>query len=178
MTLSQPAADPIGVIEIELMKLIRQVEDALGRRSSLYDQVDRSGYLALRTLDQLGPATSRALADALHLDSSTIARQVGTLTRSGLLQRRSDPADRRSAILTLTDQGREVMRRVERNRRHRMQEIVQSWNDTDLGHLVRSLTLLNDSLGASVTPNGRVTEAPEPSRPRHDRDDHGGEATR
>lgn len=178
MAHSQPVADPIGVIEIELMKLIRQVEDALGRRSSFYDQVDRSGYLALRTLDQLGPATSRALADALHLDSSTIARQVGTLTRSGLLQRRSDPDDRRSAILTLTDQGREVMRRVERNRRRRMQEIVQSWNDTDLDHLVRSLTLLNESLGASVTPNGRVTEASEPSRPRHDRDDHSGEATR
>lgn len=165
MARSQPAADPIGVIEIELMKLIREVEDTLGGRSSLYDQVDRAGYLALRTLDQLGPATSRALADALHLDSSTIARQVGTLTRSGLLQRRPDPADGRSAILTLTDQGREVMRRVERNRRHRIQEITQSWNDTDLGHLSRSLTLLNDSFCASATPNGRVTEAPEPSRP-------------
>jgi DNA-binding MarR family transcriptional regulator len=151
MARTQPATDPIGVIEIELMKLIRQVEDALGRRSSLYDQVDRAGYLALRTLDQLGPATSRALADALHLDSSTIARQVGPLTRSGLLQRHSDPADRRSAILTLTDEGRKVMRRVKQNRRHRFQEITQSWTATDIGRLSQSLTLLNDSLGAEAT---------------------------
>jgi DNA-binding MarR family transcriptional regulator len=151
MARSQPAADPIGVIEIELIKLIR-LSDTLGRRSSVYDQVDRAGYLALRTLDQLGPATSSALADALHLDSSTIARQVGTLTRSGLLQRRSDPADGRSAILTISEQGRKVMRRVERLRRHRILEMAKSWNDTDLGHVARSLTLLNDSLSASVAP--------------------------
>jgi DNA-binding MarR family transcriptional regulator len=167
MTCPQPDADPIGVIEIELMKLVRNVEDTLGRSSSLYDQVDRAGYLALRTLEELGPVSSRALADALHLDSSTIARQVGALTRSGLLQRRSDPADGRSAILTLTDQGRAVMRRVERNRRRRMEEITRSWNDTDLGHLARSVTLLNDSFGASVAtePGGPGAGAMEPASP-------------
>jgi hypothetical protein len=41
--------DSISVIEIELLTLVRQL-DTLGRKGSLYVQVDRAGYLALRTL--------------------------------------------------------------------------------------------------------------------------------
>jgi hypothetical protein len=51
-------ADTIGVIELELLKLVRHLE-TFGRRSSLYLHVDRAGYLALRMLDALGPMPRR-----------------------------------------------------------------------------------------------------------------------
>jgi len=52
-----PRRDFIGDIELELLKLVRQL-DTFGRRCSLYVRVDRAGYLAMRTLDALGPVSA------------------------------------------------------------------------------------------------------------------------
>jgi hypothetical protein len=49
----------IGTIELELLTLVRYLE-TLGRRSTLYDQVDRAGYLMLRTLERTGPVPTTA----------------------------------------------------------------------------------------------------------------------
>ena len=72
--------DSIGVIELELLKLVRHLE-TFGRRSSLYLEVDRAGYLALRMLEAMGPVSTKALAGALNLDASTVTRQITALEK-------------------------------------------------------------------------------------------------
>src|ERR1700679_1643110 len=93
--------DDLGVVELELLKLVRHLE-TFGRKSSLYQEVDRAGYLALRTLDGLGPSSINALAQALHLASSTVTRQLGVLESGGLVTRHVDPNDGRSWLIGLT----------------------------------------------------------------------------
>ena len=78
VALTPSELDSIGVIELELLKLVRHLE-TFGRRSSLYLQVDRAGYLALRTLEAMGPLSTKALATALNLDASTVTRQISAL---------------------------------------------------------------------------------------------------
>ena len=41
--------------------------------------IDRAGYLALRTIEDLGPLSTKALATALNLDASTVTRQIAAL---------------------------------------------------------------------------------------------------
>src|SRR5580692_6642924 len=96
--------DTIGIIELELLKLVRHLE-TFGRRSSLYLQVDRAGYLALRTLEAMGPVSTKALATALNLDASTVTRQVKALESAGFVARRPDPSDGRSSTIVLTSPG-------------------------------------------------------------------------
>lgn len=137
--------DSISIIEMELMTLVRQL-DTLGRRGSLYVQVDRAGYLALRTLERLGPVRTNALAEALHLDASTVTRQVTALVAGGFVARRPDPADGRSSTLVLTAEGRRIMRAVELERRHMLLEMFDDWAEDDRRDLGRTLTKLNVSL--------------------------------
>jgi DNA-binding MarR family transcriptional regulator len=137
--------DSISIIEMELMTLVRQL-DTLGRWGSLYVQVDRAGYLALRTLERLGPVRTNALAEALHLDASTVTRQVTALVAGGFVARRPDPADGRSSTLALTTEGRRIMRAVERERRHMLLEMFDDWAEDDRRDLGRVLTKLNVSL--------------------------------
>ena len=141
--------DTMGVIEIELVKLVRHLE-TFGRRSSLYQQVDRAGYLALRTLEALGPVSTKALAQSLHLDASTVTRQITTLERAGLVERRPDPADRRSMTLVIRPEGRRAMRTLERERRRRMESLLRDWDDTGRADLGRLLAKLNVSLVDNV----------------------------
>ncbi len=150
--------DPIRTIELELLTLARNLE-TLGRRSSLYRQVDRSGYVALRTLDRIGPVPTTALAEALALDASTVTRQVAALERSGLVERRPNPTDRRSSNLSITPHGRRVMQEVERARRNVLGELFDEWSEADREGLGRALTHLNLSLGDRVT---ALCAAPEP----------------
>lgn len=141
--------DTIGVIELELVKLVRHLE-TFGRRSSLYQQVDRAGYLALRTLDALGPVSTKTLAQALHLNASTVTRQITTLEVGSLVERRPDPADGRSMTLVIRPEGRRAMRTVERERRRRMETLLRDWDEAGRADLGRVLAKLNVSLVDNV----------------------------
>ncbi len=144
--------DTIGVIELELLKLVRHLE-TFGRRSSLYLRVDRAGYLALRTLEAQGPLSTKALAGTLHLDASTVTRQVTALESEGFVERRPDPTDRRSSTILLTAEGRRTMEGVEQERRRRMQSLIGDWSEEERV----TLGLILNRLNASLLENDRST---------------------
>jgi DNA-binding MarR family transcriptional regulator len=148
------AADPIGTIELELIKLVRHLE-TFGRRSSLYVRVERAGYLAMRVLDDLGPVSTNVLAQALHLDASTVTRQVTALEHAGLVARRPDPSDGRSSTIALTAEGRRSMDEVEQERRRCIETLVEDWGDAAQSELATALTRLNSSLVDSVADPAR-----------------------
>jgi DNA-binding MarR family transcriptional regulator len=144
------SADDVGVVELELLKLVRHLE-TFGRKSSLYREVDRAGYLALRTLAGLGPNCINRLAQELHLDSSTVTRQVSTLESAGFVTRQVDPNDGRSWLIDLTPAGRKVMRTVERGRRHAIDSMLVDWPSDEVTDLARTISKLNVALFETVT---------------------------
>jgi DNA-binding MarR family transcriptional regulator len=146
---SKGTVDVLGTIELELMKLVRHLE-TFGRKSSLYVRVDRAGYLALRVLEGLGPSNVNALAQALHLDASTVTRQVAALEADGFACRHADPADRRSSTIALTSEGRRTMRNVEKERRSAILKLLRNWDADEISDLGRVMTKLNLSLVDSV----------------------------
>ncbi len=139
----------IGTVEIELLTLVRHLE-TLGRRSSLYAQIDRAGYLVLRTLERMGPVPTTVLATALGLDASTVTRQATVLVAGGFVERRPNAADGRSSHLAITATGRQTMRRVEQERRRVLLEMFDDWSETEKLTLGRSLTKLNSALVGQV----------------------------
>jgi len=143
-------ADDLGIVELELLKLVRHLE-TFGRKSSLYEEVDRAGYLALRTLDELGPSCINSLAHELHLDSSTVTRQVGVLESGGLVTRHVDPHDGRSWLIDLTSPGRKAMRIVEHGRHQAIDSMLRGWPTEEVHDLARMITQLNLALFDSMT---------------------------
>src|SRR3984957_16786811 len=142
--------DELGTVELELLKLVRHLE-TFGRKSSLSRELARGGYLALRTLDGLGPSCINGLARELHLDSSTVTRQVGTLESAGFVTRQVDPNDGRSWLIDLTPEGRKAMRTVERGRRRAIDSMLVDWQSEEVGDLARTISKLNLALFESVT---------------------------
>jgi DNA-binding MarR family transcriptional regulator len=145
-------ADDLDVVELELLKLVRHLE-TFGRKSSMYQEVDRAGYLALRTLDSLGPSCINGLARELHLDSSTVTRQVSVLESGGLVKRQVDPNDGRSWLIDLTPRGRKAMRTLERGRHQAIDSMLGDWPAEEVHDLSRMITKLNLALFDSVTDN-------------------------
>ena len=128
------SVEDLDVVELELLKLVRHLE-TFGRRSSVYQEVDRAGYIALRTLDGLGPSCINRLAQELHLDSSTVTRQVGVLESGDLVTRHVDPKDGRSWLIDLTALGRKAMRTVERGRHQAIDSMLRGWSTDEVHDL-------------------------------------------
>ena len=67
---------------------------------------------ALKTLDPAEPVPMRALASALHCDSSNVTGLVDGLAAQGLVERREAEHDRRVRMLVVTPKGAEVRDRL------------------------------------------------------------------
>jgi len=61
--------------------------------------INRTDMRALDILDQRGPMSAGALAEAMHLSSGAITTLVDRLERAGWAQRRRDPEDRRRVLI-------------------------------------------------------------------------------
>ncbi|WP_422740785.1 MarR family winged helix-turn-helix transcriptional regulator [Micromonospora sp. WMMD729] len=67
---------------------------------------------ALHELDPDRPLPARDLAERLSCDRSNVTALVDKLEQAGLVERRTDPADRRQKTLVVTGDGRVVRDRV------------------------------------------------------------------
>jgi DNA-binding MarR family transcriptional regulator len=65
---------------------------------------------ALARLDRGGPATSAALARLEQISPQSMGATLGALEARGLIERRPDPQDGRSAVMSLTGAGLQTLR--------------------------------------------------------------------
>src|SRR6266576_2155637 len=98
---TEPKADALDLVETEMAVLARVLE-GLHRRSEIYRDLDRAGYLIARTLETTGPVSINGLASVLGLDATTVTRQVATMEIARLLRRRADPDDGRVSLISLS----------------------------------------------------------------------------
>ena len=122
----------------------------LGRSPEPDYGVDRAGYLLLRTLERIGPASINTIAAAVGLDGSTVTRQVSAMKELGLVERRTNPGDRRSCIISPTTEGRDMMRHIRRVRRTSLDSVTRDWSEDDRSTLGRLLAKLNDSIARAT----------------------------
>jgi DNA-binding MarR family transcriptional regulator len=83
-------------------------------------------YRMLVTLDGKGDQNVRDLAPRLGVDRSTATRMCNRLVNAGLIDRSSDPSDRRAVVISLTEPGRGVVKRVTRARRENVARLLKS----------------------------------------------------
>lgn len=132
-------------VEFQTAILVRNLE-MLKRRSDFYQEVDRAGYLLLRTLEKTGPLTISDLSSILGLDPSTVGRQVNVVHTSGLVTKTPDPHDQRRSIVSVTEAGQQAMRAVQHRRLEGTTEILDGWSEKDLRVLTNMFTRYNHEI--------------------------------
>ncbi|GAA4811863.1 MarR family winged helix-turn-helix transcriptional regulator [Streptomyces ziwulingensis] len=96
----------------------------------------------LRHVEDHDGVTVRAAADALLMKPNNVSALVTQLTEQGLLERRSDPADKRVAHLHLTGTAREQLAAVERLMSAHLGTALRAMTEGELGALGAALTAL------------------------------------
>ncbi|WP_067534913.1 MarR family winged helix-turn-helix transcriptional regulator [Nocardia crassostreae] len=90
-------------------------------------EVEPAAFAILFQLLHCGPMRSGALAESLYSDASTISRQVASLVKRGVLERRADPADGRVSVLAVTDLGRTAAAEIRALRNQALRTIFDQW---------------------------------------------------
>lgn len=147
------AASGLGTELVRLIRLITLMKHRLKNEPGAADRV----LLARLVLD--GPRRATDLAADTLLDLSTVSRQVRSLVDRGLAERQPDPEDRRGALLSATDAGREAFDEYRRQRDTEIAALLHGWPPEDRWQLVRLMRRLNDDLmeqhNARQCPGGR-----------------------
>ncbi len=95
-------------------------------------RVELAAAAVLGTLGDGGRMRPSALAEALHLDLSSVSRQVAGLEREGWVAREPDPSDSRAALLELTPLGMTTLQRYRAGRVEQLLDLLPGWSDEDL----------------------------------------------
>jgi DNA-binding MarR family transcriptional regulator len=113
---SGPAhSGPAYVLEDQIGHLLRRAHQ---RHTALFAEafaeagLTPTQWAALARLAAAGPATQNLLGRATAMDPATIQGVVCRLTGRGLVERNSDPTDRRHVKLALTPAGRACYERA------------------------------------------------------------------
>lgn len=94
------------------------VKTALRVRQRYVESLSEVGLLPnehalLSTLHGRGPCHQKELAARVVLDPGDIIAYLDSLERGGNIVKERDPKDRRRQIISLTDEGRELLRRAD-----------------------------------------------------------------
>jgi DNA-binding MarR family transcriptional regulator len=112
--------------------------------------LDRALFVMLARLGVEGDVRVSDLADRMGLDVSTVSRQAQQLEATGLLERRPAPGDRRVAVLSLTGEGRRVLRKLRAERHRLLEAMLGGWAERDrerLGALLERFAAEMEKVG-------------------------------
>lgn len=114
---------------------------------------------AVHTIIELGYGTVNNASDLgarLHLEKSSISRLVQKLENDGLIEVQPDLSDMRSRVLSLTQDGQNLLGEVEGFARRQLRSALNVLSATDVAQIETGLILFAKSLSAE---GERVTDA-------------------
>ena len=101
---------------------------------------------ALATIERHGPLAPSELAKRERIKRPTAARVLGSLEDAGLLTRVRDPEDGRSSIVSVTPEGRELIRRLRARKTAYLARRMRDLPPEDVRAIERATEVLEEML--------------------------------
>jgi DNA-binding MarR family transcriptional regulator len=130
---ARPSRDDVVLVADTLIGLFRAFNRTRARLlAAAAHDVEWSAHILLKCVATEGPSRASALAEALQSDPSTVSRQVASLVKEGLLERRADPEDGRASLLVTTRKAAEVLANHDEIRVEHFTRMLTGWPEDDL----------------------------------------------
>ena len=152
------STDEGNEVFIALLRVQKMLVAARTTAPKVHAGLDATAYPVFFAIAGSGHSRVSDIAALLHNDVSTVSRQVSTFVMHGLVAKETDPHDGRAQVVSLTDEGREVLHELQRSRATWFQSLLEGWTSDEIAQFVRHLRCLGDALDAHL----RTTGAPSP----------------
>ena len=145
-------AQPAEVLEQMyscVKRLKRLVDEELGKHG-----LSLSRAKLLGALERNGPSNQGTLAAAFELAPRTVTELVDLLERDGLVERKTDPNDRRARQVHLTAAGRVAHDRALATRARLLEQVIGPLGEGRLRELSAALSQIDREVQKACTPGG------------------------
>jgi DNA-binding MarR family transcriptional regulator len=105
-----------------------------------------SQLAALATIERHGPITPSELADRERVQRPSATRALAILDGRGLVVRQPDPSDGRSALISVSAQGRALLRALRGRKTAYLARLLRDLETEDLAALDRAAEIIEDLL--------------------------------
>lgn len=140
--MSDPDQAQFGTTLVDVTRLFRREFDRRAARLGL----TRAQWRVLRLVGQKQGLSQKDLAEHLEMDAIAVGRTVDRLEKSGFIERRADPADRRVWRLHPAPASSSVMDGVDRISSELRDEVLGAIDPADLATTVRVLGTVKELL--------------------------------
>jgi len=130
------AAETAARLRVAITRLFRVL------RASSPGGLTQSQWSAMVTVEQHQPVRVGDIADRESVSAPTATRLVASLESLGLVSRETDPADRRSAYVSLTPEGRDKLDWARKVRTLALSKRLSALPEADIAKLTECLPLL------------------------------------
>jgi DNA-binding MarR family transcriptional regulator len=150
-----PADDsptPGDLVRAGVTQLMRWTARSQGRREFFgpaAEEMSANDVVLLDFIHHHGPVRLSELASQHGVDKSTMTPQVNRLDSKGLIERHNDPDDARATLVSLSEDGREVQRRIGAAGADLFDEVLAGWSKKDRQALATLLDRFVSELVAS-----------------------------
>jgi DNA-binding MarR family transcriptional regulator len=135
------------------MAVVRTARRLRQEAAGAVGELTPTSAAALATVERHGPLTPSELAEIERVKRPTATRTLRVLWEAGLVERTPDPADGRSALVSITGDGRERLRRLRGRKNAYLARRMRDLPDVDVEILERAAAILEE-----------ILEAPRPAR--------------
>ena len=136
-----------------LMRLVERPSPVemgeITRRGLPTDVQVSPGHIQILIALTRGPRSVGRLAEELGVSPPAATQLVDRLAEHGMVDRHSDPADRRVVLVDYVEGMHQVARRIVEDRRRPLQDAMSQMTDEEALAFVKGLRLLARSLGAA-----------------------------
>lgn len=144
--------------QVDAVVRVAQVSMAVVAHSlaSVEESVTQPQLRVLVMIATGGALNVSAVAEGLGVHPSNATRACDGLVRVGLLHRREAMDDRRNVVLTLSPQGKRLVKRVLQQRRAAIKKIITSMSQRDRKHLAAAFNAFADAAGHVPQGDGQL----------------------
>ncbi len=128
------------------MAIVRTSRRLRQEAAGVAGQLTPTAAAALATVERHGPLTPSELAEIERVKRPTATRTLGGLGEAGLVERAPDPEDGRSALVSVTAEGRERLRRLRGRKNAYLARRMRDLPDDDVAALARAAEILEGML--------------------------------
>lgn len=151
----QPIKREFAFTIMDVARLLKTYADQRARQFG----ISRAQWAVLIRIDRSEGLKQTELADMLDLQPITLTRLLDRLADNGLIERRSDPNDRRANRLYLMPAAKPLLDRLSDLGADMMEIVLDGLSATSIERMLKELSAVKDNLRSAIARNANQQQA-------------------
>jgi MarR family transcriptional regulator, transcriptional regulator for hemolysin len=152
---TQPVNREIAFTIMDVARLLKTYADQRARQFG----ISRAQWAVLLRIDRTEGLKQSELAEMLDLQPISLTRLLDRLAENGLIERRSDPNDRRANRLYLKPAAKPLLGRLSELGADMMETVLEGLDGKALDRMLKELGMLKDNLRRAINRNSPQQQA-------------------